>query len=128
MNNARLLPGLFFLAALYEGLLGLVLVLAPWAPFGWFGVDPPYHPGYVQFPGALLVVFAIMFANIARAPVKNGVMIPYGMMLKVAYCAVILYHWFTTGLPTVFMTFCILDLLFLAAFVWAWAEFRRGET
>jgi hypothetical protein len=83
-------------------------------------VTPPNHPGYVQFSAALLLVFAVMFAAIARQPVRNRGLIPYGILLKVSYCAVVFYHWFTTGIPNMWKPFAVVDFVFLILFVWAW--------
>ena len=80
--------GLFFVAALYDGLLGLAFLVAADRIFQWAQVTPPNHVGYVQFPGALLMIFGIMFAAIARRPRENRHLIPYGILLKVAYCGV----------------------------------------
>lgn len=115
---------LFAVAALYDGVLGLIALFAGGALFRWFGVTPPNHPGYVQFPGALLIVFALMFAAVARDPARNRGLIPYGMLLKVSYCGVIFFHWFTSGLPDMWKPFAITDAVFLALFVWAYASLR----
>lgn len=67
------ISGVFLAAAIYDGLLGLAfLVAADWI-FQFSQVTPPNHMGYVQFPGALLMIFAIMFAVIARRPRKSGI-------------------------------------------------------
>lgn len=125
MKTKRVLKGLFFVAALYDGLFGAAFLLFSNALFEWFGVMPPNHLGYVQFPAALLIVFAIMFLAIAVNPVKNRDLILYGILLKVSYCGVILSHWLTGGIPDMWKPFCICDLVFLAAFVWAWVVLRK---
>ena len=109
------------------GVLGVAFLIAGGAIFDWFGVTPPNHPGYVQFPAALLVVFAIMFAAIARNPAGNRDLIPYGMLLKVAYCGVVFRHWFAGGLPDMWKPLCIADLVFLVLFVWAWKSLRGAD-
>ncbi len=124
----RLISAMFVLAALYDGLFGLVGLFFGSALFGAFGVTPPNHWGYVQFPGALLVVFAIMFAAIAADPVKNRNLIPYGILLKVSYCGVVLFHWLTSDVPFMWKPFCVADLIFLLLFVWAWSALRSGPT
>jgi hypothetical protein len=121
-----MIPLLFAIAAVYDGLLGLVGLLATGWFFELFGVTPPNHPGYVQFPAALLVVFAMMFVAVARNPAKNRDLIPYGMLLKVSYAGVVLFHWLTAGLPWVWKPFAICDLVFLALFWWAYRELRRA--
>jgi hypothetical protein len=115
---------LFAVGALYDGVLGLIALFAGGQLFRWFGVTPPNHPGYVQFPGALLIVFALMFVAVARNPVKNRDLIPYGMLLKVSYCGVICFHWFTGGIPDMWKPFAIMDAVFLALFIWAYARLR----
>ena len=117
---------LFVIAALYDGILGLLFLLAGTAPFQWVNVTPPNHLGYVQFPAALLIIFALMFAAIARRPSRNRHLIPYGMLLKVSYCAVVFGHWFSTGVPWIWKPFAILDLVFLVFFVWAYMALRES--
>lgn len=116
---------LFAVAALYDGALGLLFLLAGNAPFKWFHIVPPNHPGYVQFPAALLVVFAIMFAAIARDPIKNRNLIIYGILLKISYCAVSGFHWIAGGIPTMWKPFCICDIIFIILFARAWTALRN---
>lgn len=124
MKSFPAIRALFVVSALYDGLLGIVFLFATGCVFQRFGVTPPNHPGYVQFSAALLIVFAIMFAAIAMDPQGNRNLIPYGMLLKVSYCGVVGFHWFTTGLPSMWKPFCVFDLIFLALFVWAWNALR----
>jgi hypothetical protein len=119
-----MIPSLFAIAALYDGLLGLIgLFWWEWL-FRTFGVTPPNHPGYLQFPAALLVVFALMFVTVARDPEKNRALIPYGMLLKVSFCGVIFYHWAAAGIPGMWKPFAIIDAVFLVLFAWAYARLR----
>jgi hypothetical protein len=117
---------LFVIAALYDGLLGLAFLIAPGAVFNTFAVTPPNHFGYVQFPAALLLVFAIMFAAVAKDPVRNRGLIPYGMLLKLAYCGVTFAHWFTGGIPFMWKPFAVSDLVFFVFFAWAYRSL--GQT
>ena len=121
-----MVSALFVTAALYDGLLGLAFLIAPGAVFNTFAVTPPNHFGYVQFPAALLLVFALMFAAVAKDPVRNRGLIPYGMLLKLAYCGVTFAYWFTGGIPVMWKPFAVADLVFLAFF--AWAYLSLGQT
>ena len=121
MRKQKVIRVLFAVAAIYDGLLGAAFLFAGDALFRWFGVTPPNHPGYVQFPAALLIVFAIMFAAVAVNPSRNRNLIPYGVLLKISYCGVILFYWLTTGIPGMWKPFCVSDFVFLVLFVWAWA-------
>jgi hypothetical protein len=110
---------LFFLAAMYDGLLGLVALLFARPVYQWFGVEPPNHAGYVQFPALLLLIFAAMFVRIARDPVGAAAMIPYGVGLKVAYCAVTFWHQLTGTIPSMWLPWAWADLGFLMLFILA---------
>lgn len=120
MKTNRLITVLFVVAAIYDGLLGVAFLFKSSALFHWAGVTPPNHLGYVQFPAALLIVFAAMFMAVAINPVKNRNLIPYGILLKLSYCGVVTFYWFTTGIPDMWKPFCIFDLVFLVFFVRAW--------
>lgn len=112
----------FALAAIYDALLGALFLLMPFAPFAWFGVTPPNHAGYVQFPAALLVVFSWMFAQVARDPVQRRELIPFGILLKASYCGVIFFHWAVSGIPVIWKPFAGADLVFILLF---WASYLR---
>ena len=126
MNPRRPISALFAVAALYDGILGIVFLFASGAVFRWFEVTPPNHFGYVQFPAALLIIFGIMFLAVAIDPIKNRILIPYGILLKVAYCGVVSFYWITTGVPGMWKPFCLIDLGFLALFVWAWTALGKA--
>jgi len=118
----------FGLAAIYDGLLGATFLVASGTLFEWFGVTPPNHYGYVHFPAALLIVFALMFMAVAMNPVKNRNLIPYGVLFKVSYCGVVLFHWLTAGIPGMWKPLCLVDLVFLIFFVWAWVVLLGEKT
>ncbi|MBN1854073.1 MAG: hypothetical protein JW829_15200 [Pirellulales bacterium] len=120
MKTKRKIQLLFLAAAIYDGVLGAAFLVKSSALFQWFDVTPPNHMGYIQFPAALLIIFAVMFLAITANPARNRNLIPYGILLKVAYCGVVLYHWLSAGIPNMWKPFCIIDLAFLILFAWAW--------
>jgi hypothetical protein len=120
MRTERAIAVLFSVAAIYDGVLGAAFMFGSGALFQWYAVTPPNHPGYVQFPAALLIIFAVMFVVIAMNPVRNRNLIPYGILLKVAYCGVVMFHWLSAGLPDMWKPFCLADAVFLILFAWAW--------
>jgi hypothetical protein len=124
MNVPKWIPPLFWIAAVYDGVLGVVFLLNPGWAFRTFDVTPPNHMGYVQFPAALLLVFAILFANIARAPLAQRGLIVYGILLKAAYCGVTSFYWITSGLPAMWKPFVWIDLVMAALFGWAYSLLR----
>ena len=120
MKRKKLVSTLFMGIALYDGLLGGAFILAPLSLFDWYGVTPPNHLGYVQFPAILLIVFALMFVQIAVDPIRNRNLIPYGIGLKAAYCWVVFKFWFTTGVPNMWKPFAVIDAVTAVLFLWAY--------
>ncbi len=117
---------LFVIAAIYDGILGLAFLFAADSVFQKFNVAPPNHYGYVHFPAALLLVFAILYLAVAMNPGKNRNLIPYGALLKVSYCAIVGYHWFSAqGIPDMWKPFAIADLVFLILFIIAYVRIPR---
>jgi hypothetical protein len=111
---------LFVLAGLYDGLLGLAFLLGHERIFAHFGVEPANHPAYIEFPAMLLITFGLMFLHISTDPARLRPLMPYGMALKVSYVALALWYQFTIGIPSMWMPWAWMDLLFLLAFVVAW--------
>ena len=121
MNTSRWISPLFVVAALYDGVLGLLFLAAPGTPFRLFAVTPPNHLGYVQFPAALLLIFGLMFAAIARDPSANRSLILYGILLKAAYCGVTGWYWISSDIPGMWKPFVVIDLVMGLLFVWAYS-------
>ena len=126
MSTTALIRALFFVAALYDGVLGGVFLVAPTWPFHLFGVAEPNHRAYVQFPAALLLIFALMFLEVARDPSRSRHLIPYGILLKVAYCGLVFGYWFTAGIPGMWKGFAIADLVMGLLFAWAFLALAPG--
>ena len=121
MKSQKWIAVLFYVGFLYDAILGLGFLLFPGSIFQSFDVTPPNHPGYVQFPAALLIVFGLLYLAVARNPEANRNLIPYGMLLKVSYCGVVFWYWFTTGIPGMWKPWAIFDLVFLILF---WSAYR----
>jgi hypothetical protein len=121
MTRRTWISVLFGVAAVYDGILGLAFLFAAPAVFAWFEVTPPNHFGYVHFPAALLIVFAILFAAVASNPIRNRNLIPYGVLLKAAYCGTVVFHWIGGGIPDLWKPFAVCDLAFGILFLWAYA-------
>ena len=126
MSASRLAQVLLWIAAIYDGALGLAFLVAGPALFASFGVTPPNHWGYIHFPAALLVVFGLMFAAAAWRPAVNANLIPYGILLKVVYCATVFGHWISAGLPWIWKPFAWFDLLWIFVLGWTWLVLRPG--
>ncbi len=119
MNTTRFIQVLFVVAALYDAALGIVFLIAPAWVFRLADVTPPNHWAYVQFPAALLVIFGLMFAAIAAKPIENRNLIPYGILLKAAYCGIVFLYWNAEGIPGLWKPFAFIDLAMGSLFLWS---------
>jgi hypothetical protein len=127
VRNPRWIAPLFALTALYDGLLGALFLVAPHYPFDLFKVTPPNHVGYVQFPAALLVIFAIMFAQVALDPSRHRNLIGYGILLKFAFVGVACWHWLGTDIPWMWKPVTVIDLVTGLLFLAAWMTVSPPE-
>jgi hypothetical protein len=129
MRSPKWISPLFVLAALYDGVLGLLFLATPLYAFQVCDVTPPNHIGYVQFPASLLLIFSLIFVQVARDPFGNRSLILYGILLKTAYCSVAASHWIVTDIPWMWKPFVWIDLVMGMLFVWAYLVLRpRVET
>lgn len=125
--HINLIRALFYLSAAYDGSLALIFIFAPGLPFFYFETTPPNHLGYVQFPAALLLIFAVMFLAIARQPARNSGLIPYGILLKVAYCGVAGGYWYLGNLPAMWMPFFFIDFIFMVAYIFVYRQLTAAN-
>ena len=125
MKTNRLVALLFGTAAAYDGILGLAFLVFPLALYRRFNVPPPNHWGYVEFSAAMLIIFALLFISVARHPRASSNLIPYGILLKVSYCAIVFGHWLTQGIPDMWKPLAFADAVFALLFLWAYVVLGR---
>ena len=118
--NISMVKGLFVIAAIYDGVLGLLFLFFPGLAFEIFEVVPPNHFAYVQFPAILLLIFAAMFFRVAQDPIANRFIMLYGVALKTGYSGLVFYYMLTTGVPQMWVPWAWADLVFLALFLMSW--------
>ncbi|NIM00181.1 MAG: hypothetical protein GTN89_04620 [Acidobacteria bacterium] len=125
MQDGRWVAAVFWVAAAYDGILGLIFIFAPAWAFGVMDVPPVNHYGYVRFPAGLLLVFAAMFVRIARDAGANRTLIPYGIGLKLAYCLTVFGYWAGPGISAIWKPFALADLVFIVLFAMAYRGIGR---
>ncbi len=121
MNN-NLIKKFYVIAGVYDGILGLAFLMFPVKIFSYCEVTPPNHMAYVQFPAMLLIVFSGMFFKIASDPVKYRLFIPAGCGLKISYCSMAFYYQITSTIPSMWIPWAWIDLLFLILFILSWKQ------
>jgi hypothetical protein len=124
----KLVKPLFFVGGVYDLILGLVFLAVPYTIFEFIDVVPPNHIGYIQFSAAFLTIFGLMQFEIARSPLASRNLIPYAVLIKIAYCAIVFGHYALGNMPMPWLYFAFADSIFLLAFVWAYMEIGKGES
>ena len=114
----------FYYCSTVRWYFGDAVLVVPTQLFNATKITLPNHIGYVQFPAMLLVVFAIMFFNIARDPRANRNLIFYGILLKLSYCSVVFSHWMGGAVPFIWVPFAFFDFAFLVAFIIAYKALK----
>ncbi len=127
VKKNRVVTIVFILSGIYDGILGAAFLLFPEKLFARYDVTPPNHWGYVQFPAMILLIFTLMFFAVAANPRANRNLIPYGVLLKIAYAATVFWYWAGPGIPDMWKPFAVADTLFAVAFVWSWIRLGSGE-
>jgi hypothetical protein len=116
---------LFAVSGAYDFVIGVAFLVAGPAIFDAGGVPHPNHWAYIQFAALLLVVFGLMFFAVAADPAANRNLIPFGILLKASYVGVCGYYWATTGVPTLFQPFAVIDAVMLVLFAAAYQKMGR---
>lgn len=117
MNREKLYRGLFFVAGLYDVVLGAFFFLFYVQTYNYFGITLPNHPEYVQAPALFIVILGVMFFYVYKRMYRNIDLVKVGILAKIAYSGLAFYHYYFTYLPGVFMIFAWCDLIFMILFI-----------
>ena len=99
----------FAIASLYDFMIGIAFLLFGAAIFERAGVPPPNHWAYLHFSALMLIIFGAAFFAVAIDPIANRNLIVYGIMLKACYVGIVAYYAATSGCPTLFIPFAVID-------------------
>lgn len=128
MKKFKLISILFYLTAAFDGILGLTFLFFPKLAFDIYNVTYPNHWGYIQFPAALLVIFGCMFLVIAKKPLENRNLIPYGIGLKFSYSILVFIYWALAGLPNMWKPFAFADTIVGILFIWSYVYLGKVKS
>jgi hypothetical protein len=109
---------MFFVAAAWNVLGGvLILLLTDWV-FSTEGLRPPSPPLYYQAWVALFMTFGLGYYFVSREPDRNRPVVVLGIVGKLAFAAVFLYHFFAAPgqVPRLFLIPVVGDLAFVVLF------------
>jgi uncharacterized membrane protein HdeD (DUF308 family) len=110
--------GLFYLAGLYDVLLGITFTFFPARAYAALGIGDklPAFGGYLTLLGAFVLVIGIAYFLIARGDLqRNADLILVGTLYKLAYASTAFYYWSQGSLPHVAFAalFGVADTIFL---------------
>ena len=80
---SRWMSGVLALAASYNLLWGLLVVVFPMALFDWLGLARPSSPQYWQCIGMMVGVFGVGYAIAASDPLRHWPIVLVGLLGKV---------------------------------------------
>ena len=118
---------LFTVAGAYDFIIGAAFLGFGPQLFEATSVPQPNHWGYLQFGALMLMIFGLMFFAVASNPVANRNLIPYGILLKLSYVAIVTYYWVSTDVPLLFKPFAVIDAVMLVLFVIAYRGLAQPQ-
>ncbi|GAB4155467.1 MAG: hypothetical protein Kow00107_05300 [Planctomycetota bacterium] len=117
MLSDRLVRIVLWSGFVYDTGLGLAFLLFGSWLFAKMAIEPPNHMAYLHLISSFVIClgFAQAFAAMCLPVSRQLVLIT--LMMKAAYFFTVVYHYFTTGLPTVWMALGIADAVFGLVFL-----------
>ncbi len=111
---------LFWVAAIYDIVLGITFMFFYRPVFEWLGVEDalPEHTSYISLIAAFLFVIGVAYVLIAIGDLqRNRDLITIGILYKVAYFLVTLWYLIDGFYPHIafFVVFGVADALFAVA-------------
>lgn len=123
--SMRWIKLVFISSGVYDAVLGVAFLFFGSEIFRLAGVRPPNHLGYIHFPALLLILFGVMFLQIARDPIGHREWIPYGMGFKASYFGLVFWYELFGGIPLLWVPWAWADLAFFLFFFVAWRSLRK---
>jgi hypothetical protein len=128
-SRERYYRGLYLVAAVYDGVLGITFTFFYQPAFDMLEVTPP-EGGYIPLLGSFLFVIGVAYYLIWRGDLaRNRDMILVGTLYKFAYASVALIFWAMGDVPHVAFAavFGIADVIFFALMLECWLYLGRSR-
>lgn len=114
--NIENIKKIYFIAFLYDFILGVSIFFFGAQLLPFFGVGLPDHFAYLDFSSVLVAIFGLMFYQIYKDPIKNMNLIPFGIYLKITYVGLVIYYMIVDDIAMVWKVFAVFDLIFFILF------------
>ena len=118
----------FRIIGVYDILLGLSFIFFYKNIYAILGITLPNHPGYIFVPSLFIICGGVGEFLIAKNPLRNVDLVVIRLLMKLSFALVVLYCYFTMGIPTVFLVISILSIIGVVknlAFL-KWANVQKG--
>lgn len=128
-SRKRYYRGLFLVAAIYDGVLGIAFTFFHGVLFEMLDLTPP-GGGYIPLLGAFLFVIGVAYYLIWRGDLaRNRDMIFVGTLYKLAYASVAFVFWALGDIPHVVFAglFGVADLVFFVLMLECWLYLGRTQ-
>lgn len=119
----------FWVAALYDGILGAGFFFLYHPLFGALGITLPNNTSYIHITTAYIFVQGLSYWFVAMNPVRNVDIVKVGIIYKVIWSGLAFYY-LAIGqlLSVVFAWLGVVDLIFIGFFVAFLLRASREET
>jgi hypothetical protein len=115
--SLKTIKAIFLISALYDILLGIVFGIFYKAIYQNFGVELPNHSAYIQLSALYIFIFGIGFYLVYKNPMQNRQIILLGILMKLAFFVVAVGHLVFDTIPSIYIPFAVLDIVFVLLFV-----------
>ena len=101
----------FRIVGVYDILLGLSFILFYKDIYHALEITLPNHPGYIFVPALFVMCGGVGEFLIAKNPLRNIDLVVVRLLMKLSFALVILYFYFTIGVPTIFIVISTLSII-----------------
>jgi hypothetical protein len=109
----------FLVAAVYDIALGLAFMVAGEQVLDAIGMNLPPHVAYIQLAAVFVTVQGISYLFPWQDPLANRGLVWVGVFYKAGYASLAAWYLAQGTLPSMFFVpWAILDLAFMAGFLW----------
>ena len=115
--SLKTIKTVFLISAAYDILLGIIFGLFFKPIYTKFGIEIPSNAGYLQLPALYIFIFGVGFYFVYKNPQQNRAIIPLGILMKFAFCLVAFGHLVFDTIPSIYIPFAVIDIVFALLFI-----------
>ncbi len=119
VKKEKYYKNLFFIAGLYDFILGFAFLFFYKGIFNMLGMNIPANPSYLTFGAFCIMFFGVLLFMISWKPEGSRRMIIYSVLFKFSYIATVSYYFIldSSYVDFPFILFAFFDLIFALLFL-----------